>query len=146
MNLLTFGPSFNPDYKKGELFIKMAGHKVYVYALSFVPGVVKDSIDKAGLGLKDIRKVLIHQANEKMDEAILRGVFKLYGEKQVTEGLMPMSIRELGNSSTATVPTLLDLVIKGKMGEHQINPGDHVVLCSVGAGMNVNSIVYKWGR
>lgn len=144
MKLLTFGKSYNPDYDSKELLIKMAGHKVYVYALSFVPGVVKDSIDKAGLKLSDIKKVLIHQANEKMDEAILRGVFKLYHEKYIPKGLMPMSIDKLGNSSTATVPTLLDLIVKGKMDGQKICEGDCIVFCSVGAGMNVNSIVYKW--
>ncbi len=95
--------------------IKMIGHKLYIYAINTVPGVVKDSIEKAGLELSDIKKVLIHQANEKMDEAILNGIFKLYNEKNIPEGIMPMSIRKLGNSSTATVPTLLDLVVKGKM-------------------------------
>jgi 3-oxoacyl-[acyl-carrier-protein] synthase-3 len=141
---LAFGPSFNPEADQSELYIKMAGHKVYVYALSHVPALVKQSIDEAGLHLSDIKKVLIHQANEKMDEAILKGVFKLYGETEIPEGIMPMSIRFLGNSSTATVPTLLDLVLKGKMEGQQINPGDCVVLASVGAGMNINSIVYKF--
>jgi 3-oxoacyl-[acyl-carrier-protein] synthase-3 len=140
---LAFGPSFNEEADQNDLYIKMAGHKVYVYALSHVPALVKDSIEKAGLQLKDIKKVLIHQANEKMDEAILKGVFKLYGETEIPEGIMPMSIRFLGNSSTATVPTLLDLVMKGKMDGQEINPGDCIILCSVGAGMNINSIVYK---
>ena len=144
VNVLAFGNSYNPDFEGDDLLIKMAGHKVYVYALNYVPGVVKDSIDKAGLKLKDIRKVLIHQANEKMDEAILRGIFKLYGEKEIPKGLMPMSINKLGNSSTATVPTLLDMVVKGKMDGQKIREGDYIVLCSVGAGMNINSIVYKW--
>ena len=143
-NLLTFGPSLNPDFEGNDLFIKMAGHKLYVYALSHVPGVVKDSIEKAGLQLSDIKKVLIHQANEKMDEAILKGVFKLYNEKHIPDGIMPMSIEKLGNSSTATVPTLLDLIIKGDMDGQVINPGDYIILCSVGAGMNINSIIYKW--
>ncbi len=143
-NLLTFGRSYNPDYDGNELLIKMVGHKVYVYALSFVPGVVKDSIDRAGLKLSDIKKILIHQANEKMDEAIVRGLFKLCHEKYIPDGLMPMSIDKLGNSSTATVPTLLDLIVKGKMEGHTISEGDYIVLCSVGAGMNVNSIVYRW--
>lgn len=143
-SLLTFGKSNKPEFNGDDLFIKMAGHKLYVYAISHVPGVVKDSIDKAGLDLADIKKVLIHQANEKMDDAILKGVFKLYKQKDIPEGIMPMSIRKLGNSSTATVPTLLDLVLKGKMENHEINEGEYVILCSVGAGMNVNSIVYKW--
>lgn len=143
-NLLTLGGSLNPEYDKDDIFIKMAGHKLYVYALSHVPGVVKDSLDKAGLDLHDVKKVLIHQANEKMDEAILKGVFKLYKEKHIPEGIMPMSINKLGNSSAATVPTLLDLIVKGKMENQQINEGDYIILCSVGAGMNINSIVYKW--
>lgn len=143
-NLLTLGSSNNPNLDGNELWLKMFGHKLYIYALKKVPGVVKDSIEKAGLKLEDIKKILIHQANEKMDEAILKGVFKLYDKKHIPDGIMPMSIRELGNSSTATVPTLLDLIVKGKIDGQQINAGDYLVLCSVGAGMNINSIVYKW--
>ena len=142
-NLLTNGNSFNPDFKGNDQFMKMAGHKLYVYALSNVPGVVKDSLDKAGLHLSDIKKVLLHQANEKMDEAILKNVFKLYHEKQIPEGIMPMTIEKLGNSSTATVPTLLDIILKGGMEGQEINPGDYIILASVGAGMNIKSIVYK---
>lgn len=143
-NLLTLGRSSNPQAKGDELWIKMSGHKLYIYAIRHVPAVVKESIEKANLHLKDIKKVLIHQANEKMDETILSGLFRLYNEKKIPEGIMPMSIRYLGNSSTATVPTLLDLVLKDKIDGQKINRGDHVVLCSVGAGMNINSIVYKW--
>jgi len=143
-HLLTLGFSNNPGMDGNELWIKMFGHKIYIYALKKVPGVVKDSIEKAGLELEDIKKILIHQANEKMDEAILKGIFKLYGKKHIPEGIMPMSIRQLGNSSTATVPTLLDLIVKGQIDGQQIKADDYLVLCSVGAGMNINSIVYKW--
>jgi 3-oxoacyl-[acyl-carrier-protein] synthase III len=143
-NLLTLGESNNPDFGDDKLFIKMAGHKLYIYAINTVPGVVKESIEKAGLFLSDIKKVFIHQANEKMDEVILSGLFKLYREKHIPDGIMPMSIRNLGNSSTATVPTLLDLVMKGKIEGQEVNQGDYTIFCSVGAGMNINSIVYKW--
>jgi len=142
-NLLTNGNSFNPEYEGNIQFMKMAGHKLYIYAISNVPAVVKDSIEKAGLQLSDIKKVLMHQANEKMDEVILKNVFKLYNEKNIPEGIMPMTIEKLGNSSTATVPTLLDMIMKGKLEGQTINKGDHILLCSVGAGMNINSIVYK---
>lgn len=144
-NLLTLGRSYNAEYKNpDELFVKMIGHKLYLYAINNVPEVVKDSIDNAGLKLNDIKKIFIHQANEKMDEAILSGVFKKYDEKEIPNGIMPMSIRKLGNSSTATVPTLLDLVLKGKIEGQAVKEGDCTILCSVGAGMNINSIVYKW--
>jgi len=142
--MLKVAPSVNPDYSIGDFKLKMQGSKVYAYALSNVPAVVKESLDKAGLHLNDINKVLIHQANEKMDEAILSRVFKLYGQKEYDKNIMPMTISKFGNSSTATVPTLLDLILKDKMDNHQIKSGDNVIFTSVGAGMSINSIVYKF--
>ena len=142
--MLKMSTSLNPDYEGTELNIRMAGHKVYAYALSAVPGVVKDSLDEAGLHITDIKKVLIHQANEKMDDAILQRVFKLYGIKEFNLDVMPMTIRTLGNSSTATVPTLLDLILKNKMEDHALESGDNIILTSVGAGMVINSIVYRF--
>lgn len=142
--MLRMGPSLNPDHPANQRFLKMQGAKVYAYALGNVPGVVKESLDKAGLHLDDISKVLIHQANEKMDEAILSRVFRLYGKREYDKNVMPMTISKFGNSSTATVPTLLDLILKDKMEDHQINSGDIIILTSVGAGMTINSIVYKF--
>jgi 3-oxoacyl-[acyl-carrier-protein] synthase-3 len=142
-NMLNMGFSQNPNISKDRRYLRMLGAKVYAYALGTVPGVVKESLDKAGLHLDDISKVLIHQANEKMDEAILSRVFRLYGKREYDKNVMPMTIQRFGNSSTATVPTLLDLILKDKMEDHQIAKGDTIILTSVGAGMNINSIVYK---
>ena len=142
-NMLNMGFSLNPYVPKDHYYLRMLGAKVYAYALSTVPGVVKESLDKAGLHLNIVRKVLIHQANEKMDEAILSRVFRLYGLREYDKNVMPMTIQRFGNSSTATVPTLLDLILKDKMEDHQIGKGDIIILTSVGAGMTINSIVYK---
>jgi len=143
--LLWMGESYNPDFKDNRLFLKMYGRKLYNYALTNVPGVVKTSLDRAGLDLGDVSKVFLHQANAKMDEAILVRLFRLYDAgKPEIETVLPMSISWLGNSSVATVPTLLDLVRNGEMEGHEVKPGDIVVFASVGAGMNINSVVYRW--
>jgi 3-oxoacyl-[acyl-carrier-protein] synthase III len=139
---LTMNCSYKADHDD-TLYLKMEGRKLYQYAITYVPGVVKKSIEKAGLNLGDIKKVLIHQANEKLDEAILERLFKLYDAGEPPEGVMPMTIGKLGNTSVATVPTLLDLIIRGKMNGQQINSGDIIIFASVGAGMNINSVVYK---
>jgi len=136
-------------YKKGtdddRIYIKMNGRKLYNYALTHVPQLVKDTLDKIELPLTKIKKVLIHQANAKMDDAMLLRLFKLYGlkAKDIPEGIMPMTISELGNTSVATVPVLYDLVMRGKKNGHTIESGDYLVFVSVGAGMNVNAFVYK---
>jgi 3-oxoacyl-[acyl-carrier-protein] synthase III len=141
--LLVMGPSLNPDYDRSRRYIRMQGHKVYVYALQNVPGVAREALDKANLHLSDIKKVLIHQANEKMDEAICQRLMKLYKIKGSTERIMPMTINTLGNTSAATVPTMYDLIKKGKMNGHEIKSGDNIIFTSVGSGMNINAIVYR---
>lgn len=144
VNYLFSGGSSKPDFITEELYIKMDGRKIYEYALKNVPLVIQQSLDKAGVEIGEVKKVLVHQANGKMDEAILKRLFKLNGILDTPMEVMPMTIATLGNSSVATVPTLLDLVLKNKLKEHQINKGDIVVFTSVGAGMNINSMVYKF--
>ncbi len=141
---LNMGPSYNPALSAdGSSYIKMKGRKIYEYALINVAEAIKCSIEKAGLHLKDISKILIHQANEKMDEAILHKLFKLYGEMGDSQALMPMTIQNLGNSSVATIPTMLDLIVKGELDNHELNSGDKVIFASVGAGMHINAMVYQ---
>lgn len=139
---LFFGNSFNKTHDPDVRYIKMHGRKIYEFALSNVPKAMKECLEKSGIDISQIKKVLIHQANEKMDEAIIQRFYKLHGQTP-PDGIMPMSIHKLGNSSVATVPTLYDLLVKGKLENHSIHKGDIILFASVGAGMNVNAIVYK---
>jgi 3-oxoacyl-[acyl-carrier-protein] synthase-3 len=78
-----------------------------------------------------------------MDEAIIHRFYKLYGQTPPKD-VMPMSIAELGNSSVATVPTLFDLLVQGKIKNQEIKKGDVLLFASVGAGMNINAFVYRY--
>lgn len=140
---LSMGKSYRSDYGGTELFLKMDGRAVYEYALMTVPLVVKQSMDKAGLSVGDIDKFIFHQANAKMVEAILKRVGKLYGVTDLPPLALPMTISWLGNSSVATVPTILDLLYRGELKDHVFASGAVYVFSSVGAGMNVNSLVYR---
>jgi len=143
--LLNMAYSYSPyDTNKNDLFIKMNGRKVYEFALKHVPEVVKNVMDKAGVSIDSINKILIHQANEKMDNGILDRIFALFGKTSIPTGIMPMSVGWLGNSSVATIPTLLDLILKGRFPEQAIKNSDTIVMASVGAGMNINALVYRF--
>lgn len=142
VDYLYMGKSNFPDSDPRVRYIKMKGRKVYEYAMKYVPQGMKDCLDKAGVDISEVKKVFIHQANEKMDEGIIKSMFKLYSSK-APEGIMPMSIHKLGNSSVATVPTLYDMVRRNQMPEHEVKSGDVVIFASVGAGMNVNAVCYK---
>ena len=142
-NYLFLGKSNLPKTDPNVRYIKMFGRKIYEFSLTNVPLAMKTALDKSGVDIKDVKKVFIHQANEKMDEAIIKRFFRLY-KTPTPEHIMPMSIHLLGNSSVATVPTLLDLVYKGKLENHHLHKGDVIILASVGAGMNINAVVYKY--
>lgn len=140
---LHYGKSYNPNVKENTRYIKMKGRKIFEFGLSHVPAAMKAALDKAGLPVDAVKKVLIHQANEKMDEAIIKRFYRLY-KKAVPAHIMPMSIHELGNSSVATVPTLLDRLLRGKLGDnHSAQKGDILLLASVGSGMSINAVAYR---
>ncbi|MGV7105266.1 3-oxoacyl-ACP synthase III family protein [Flavobacterium sp. U410] len=139
---LFFGNSYDKKSDPDVRYIKMYGRKIYEFALSNVPKAMKECLEKSGTDISQVKKVLIHQANEKMDEAIIQRFFRLY-KQTPPEGVMPMSIHKLGNSSVATIPTLYDLLVKEELKDHQLNKGDVIIFASVGAGMNINAFVYQ---
>ena len=139
---LYFGNSFNKNEDPNIRYIKMYGRKIYEFALSNVPKAMASCLEKSGIPITDVKKILIHQANEKMDEAIINRFYKLF-KMETPAGIMPMSIHKLGNSSVATVPTLYDLIVNGELEGQNLNKGDVIIFASVGAGMNINAIVYK---
>ncbi len=141
--LLYNAKSLNPEHNQEARFIRMLGHKIYEYALTEVPAAMKAAMDESGYEIDDLKKIFIHQANEKMDEQIVRRFYRLY-KKQMPENIMPMNINKLGNSSVATIPTLMDMVRKGELKNHSLQKGDLIMLASVGAGMNINAVVMKY--
>ena len=142
-NYIFFGESNKPDQDSTTHYLKMHGRKIYEFALNNVPMAMKTALDRAGVPIDKVKKILIHQANEKMDEAIINRFFKLFRIK-APKNIMPMSIKMLGNSSVATVPTLLDLILNHQLEDHEIKEGDAVIFASVGAGMNINAMVYQY--
>ncbi|MDO6597817.1 ketoacyl-ACP synthase III [Oceanihabitans sp. 2_MG-2023] len=141
-HFIYFGETNNSEISSKRRYIKMYGRKIYEFALTNVPLALKSCLEKSGYTINDVKKILIHQANEKMDEAIVNRFYKLHN-MEMPEGIMPMSINTLGNSSVATVPTLYDLILNKKLENQEINKGDLIIFASVGAGMNINAIVYK---
>ncbi len=143
LEMLFMARSNMPEMLGDEIYLKMEGRKLYRYALQTVAGAIRDCLDRAGIGIEVVDKILLHQANEKMDEAIVAALFDLY-HQPIPDGILPMTIGALGNSSVATIPTMLDLILRGELDGHSIGEGDTIVFGSVGAGMHINAVVYRW--
>jgi 3-oxoacyl-[acyl-carrier-protein] synthase-3 len=129
----------------GSSYFKMSGRDVYKYATTWLPQVIKNALDKAGKTLDDVDIFLFHQANGKMLQAIAQNLATLYGQKDYNfEGKIPTTIEVLGNTSVATIPTLMDMVLKNQIKGYKINKGQLAVMASVGAGMHCNALVYQF--
>lgn len=142
VNYINMSKSYYPAADPDIRYIKMKGRKVYEFALKYVPEAMKDCLVKSNVQITELKKIFIHQANEKMDEAIIKSFYKLF-DLPMPEHIMPMNIHELGNSSVATIPTLFDMVRKGMYMHHELSPGDVIMFASVGAGMNINAVCYR---
>ena len=125
------------------IYLKMNGRNVYKYALTQVPVLVKSLLTRLDVPLSAIKKILIHQANGKMVKNIVQRLLDAEGVDVPVAKLLPLTISWLGNNSVATVPILLDLLSKGQMDNHQLSAGDLVLFCTVGAGMNINALLYR---
>lgn len=143
LNYIYMGKSYFPEADPRIRYIKMQGRKVYEFSLKHVPEAMKACLEKSKVDIRDVKKIFIHQANEKMDIAIIKAFYMLYDISTIPVNIMPMNIKELGNSSVATVPTLFDMVKRGTITDHALKQGDIVLFASVGAGMNINAICYK---
>ncbi|MGC6479006.1 MAG: 3-oxoacyl-ACP synthase III family protein [Flavobacteriaceae bacterium] len=141
-DFIHFGKGYNVNANGQEQYIKMQGRKVYEFAITNVPLAMQACFDKTEQPIEKLKKIFIHQANLKMDEAIVKRFYRRY-KMSVPEDVLPMNIQTCGNSSVATVPTLFDMVKQSQYQGHELHAGDLILFASVGAGMNINAIVYQ---
>lgn len=144
VSYIHMGSSNFPNSDARIRYIKMKGRKVFEYAMRHVPEAMRNCLQNSGVEITDVRKIFIHQANAKMDDAIVRELYRSYGYPKAPPNIMPMNIYRMGNSSVATIPTLYDQVLRGLDKDHQISHGDVILFASVGAGMNINAVCYRY--
>lgn len=145
MTSIYLGESNNEPSLPGSCYLHMNGKEVYKYATTWLPQVIKKALDKANMDVDDVDMFLFHQANGKMLAAIANNLAGLYGKSNASfEGKIPIIIQFTGNTSVATIPTMLDLIMKGELEGYSIKPGHKLVFASVGAGMHCNAVVYQF--
>lgn len=121
----------HPDAQ--ETYMEMDGREVFKFAVSCVPQVIRELLEKEKLSGEEIRFYILHQANIR----IIQSVAKRLGE---TEEKFPVNIQEYGNTSGASVPILLDeLNRKGCF-----KAGDKLVLAAFGAGLSYGASLLEW--
>lgn len=116
-----------------EYFMQMDGQAVFKFAVKKVPEAILEVLDKNNIKKEDIDCYLLHQANRRIVEAVA----KRMGEPIEK---FPMNLQEYGNTSSASIPILLDELNR----EGKLKSGKHIVLAGFGAGLTWGASIIDW--
>lgn len=114
-------------------FMTMDGQEVFRFAVKKVPESIEGLLKKSGQSKEEIKYYVLHQANERIVEA---------AAKRLKEPLekFPMTIGKFGNTSTASIPLLLNDMMERNM----LESGDKIILSGFGAGMTWGAVLLEW--
>jgi 3-oxoacyl-[acyl-carrier-protein] synthase-3 len=122
------------DHEDGT-YVQMSGQDVYKFAVSSVSDDFAFLSEQTGIVADDIDHFVLHQANKRIVEAV-RHRLKQPPEK------FPTNIERYGNTSSASIPVLLDELDKSG----QLQKGQLLFISAFGSGLSTGSYIIKWNK
>ena len=131
-------PAEPTPFESGEgidthLAMQLKGREVFRMAVTSAQHDIREVVEKAGLKLEDIDHFLLHQANQRIIDAIKQN-FDLPQER------FHSNIAYRGNTSSASIPVLLDEIVR----EGKVKHGDLMVFNGFGAGFVTSAAVVRY--
>ena len=114
-------------------YMTMDGQEVFRFAVKKVPESIEILLKRSGMSREEIRYYVLHQANRRIIEAAARKLGEPLGK-------FPMTIERFGNTSSASIPLLLNDMVEKQM----LKPGDKIILSGFGAGMTWGAALLEW--
>lgn len=114
-------------------YITMNGKDVFQFAVRKVPQVIQEVLKENELSIEDIDWFVLHQANARIVDAVARRL-------RLDIGKFPMNLQEYGNTSSASIPILLNELNR----EGVLKKGQKLVLAGFGAGLSWGASVLEW--
>jgi 3-oxoacyl-[acyl-carrier-protein] synthase-3 len=121
--------------QKRRSYLSMNGQEVYRFAVSAVTEDIQWALRESGVALEEIDFFVLHQANRRIIEAVR-------GRLGQPEHKFPVNLPEVGNTSSATIPILLDELRR----EDRLKPGSIVLLSGFGAGLTSGVCILRWSQ
>ena len=115
--------------------LHMVGQDVYKFAVSHSASDLKQVVEESGLSMDEIDHFLLHQANKRILEAVRTRLHQ-------PEEKFPSNVEVRGNTSSASVPILLDELNRAG----RFKAGDAVAMSAFGAGLTTGACVIRWTR
>lgn len=119
--------------KRKKDYLRMEGQAVFRFAVTMVPRCIKQILKKTGYDTEDIKFFVLHQANVRILELIAKRL-------KVDIDKFPMNLDHYGNTSSASIPILLDESNRNNL----LEPGDKIVLSGFGGGLTWGAVLIEW--
>jgi 3-oxoacyl-[acyl-carrier-protein] synthase-3 len=113
-------------------YVQMKGQDVFKVAVKNLLSACREALDRAGMTQDDIDWICPHQANQRIIDQVVARV-------EVPPAKVLMNIDRVGNTSSASIPVLLDENVRAGV----IKPGDAVLMCALGAGVSWGSAIVR---
>jgi 3-oxoacyl-[acyl-carrier-protein] synthase-3 len=117
----------------GRQYLDMDGKEVFRHAVARMPESVRAVLDASGRTTADLKLLVAHQANLRINEMLQRAL--CLRDDQVYNNIM-----SYGNTTAATIPIALDECVRAG----RIEDGDLVVLTAFGSGFLWGSAAVVW--
>lgn len=119
--------------KRKKDYLRMEGQAVFRFAVTMVPRCIKQILKKTGYDTENIKFFVLHQANVRILELIAKRL-------KVDIDKFPMNLDHYGNTSSASIPILLDELNRNNL----LEPGDKIVLSGFGGGLTWGAVLIEW--
>jgi 3-oxoacyl-[acyl-carrier-protein] synthase III len=116
-------------------YITMNGKEVYRFAINRVPEAIDKVIYKANLTSNDIDWLILHQANQRIMDAVA-------DKLQIPAAKVVSNVAKYGNTSAASIPIALNEAVRSG----KIKAGDTIATSGFGAGLSWGAAIFKWGN
>lgn len=118
-----------------ETYMQMDGQAVFKFAVKRVPEAVKEVLEKNNMTAEEIDYFILHQANKRIMEAVAKRL-------DVSIDKFPMNLQEYGNTSSASIPILLDEMSR----DGRLKKGQKIILAGFGAGLSWGATILEWNK
>lgn len=114
-------------------FVQMNGQDVFKFAVRQVPQAIDELLQVCNKTTDDIDLFVLHQANKRIVEGVAKRL-------DVEIERCPMNLMEYGNTSSASIPILLDELNQ----DGKLKRGMKLVLAGFGAGLSWGAAYMEW--
>ncbi len=114
-------------------YIEMDGHAVYLFAVNAVTRTIQRLLERDGISIENVKRIIPHQANKRIIEAAAKRL-------GISTDIFFLNMEKYANTSAASVPIALDELARSG----GLEKGDIIITLGFGAGLTYGGNLIVW--